>query len=122
MQLSPFPGRFALIVLGVSLFTLAPLRADDDIHATVEQIHGLLHRALEGDNGTPPPNAQRAALLTQAQDLIDGLVLNTRAARHARAMALADVKSALEKVNAGDVSDTAKEDIRDADSEVRDLE
>ena len=56
MQLSPLSIRLALVVPVISLFTLAPLRADDnvDYHPALEEIHGLLKQAMGGDSGSPP--------------------------------------------------------------------
>jgi hypothetical protein len=121
MQLSPFLARLAFVVLGISLFTFAPLRADDvDIHAVVEQIHGLLHEAMGGESGTPPPNAQRTDLLKKAGDLLEGLPPGRYHGHRVKAAGL--IRSALDKIAQGDAGDTAKEDIRDADYEVRQLE
>jgi hypothetical protein len=110
----------SLLVLGVSLFSLAPLRADPDYHPLIEQIHALLKQAMGGDSGTPPDKAQLTDLLKKAQgDLMD--IPPGHWGGHLK-QARFLVQGTLDALAQGEPDDKIQEDIREADLEVRDME
>jgi hypothetical protein len=123
MQLSPFLGRLALIALGLALFTLATLRADDnvDYHPALEDIHGLLKQAMGGDSGTPPDKAQLTDLLKKAQQELRDIPPERHWGGH-RQEGLFLIQAALDAIAQGEPDDKVQGDIRDADSDVRDME
>jgi hypothetical protein len=100
-----------LVVLGISLCTLAPLRADPDYHPKVEEVHGLLKQAMGGDSGIPPEKA-----LGELMDIPPGHWGGHL--KQARFL----VKGTLDAISQGESDDKVQEDIRDADAEVRDME
>jgi hypothetical protein len=120
MQLSPLSIRLALIVPVVSLFILAPLRADPDYHPTVEDIHALLKQAMGGDSGIVPDKAQLTDLLKKAQQELRDLPPGIWHGHRNKGLFL--LQAALDQIAQGDPDNKVQEDIRDADSEVRDME
>jgi hypothetical protein len=120
MQLSPLLVRLALVVPVVSLFTLAPLRADPDYHATVEDIHALLKQAMGGDSGMPPDKAQMTELLKKAQQELRTMPPGRWHGHLNQAVFL--IQATLQAINQGASDDKVQGDIRDTDSEVRDME
>jgi hypothetical protein len=111
--------RLVLAAVGFSLVCFAPLRAQQDIHATIEQIHGLLKQAQSDDSGVAPSKDQRTHLLNQAANLLKQLPPGHYRGHRMEAEQL--VAAALDQVTAGQ-ADKAGETIRDADYEVRELE
>ena len=120
MQLSPLSIRLALLVPVVSLFILAPLRADPDYHPTVEDIHALLKQAMGGDSGSVPDKAQLTDLLKKAQQELMDIPPGPWHGHRKQALFL--IQGTLDAIARGDPDDKVQGDIRDADSEVRDME
>jgi hypothetical protein len=109
-----------LVVLGISLCTLAPLRADPDYHPKVEEVHGLLKQAMGGDSGIPPEKAQITDLLKKALGELMDIPPGHWGGHLKQARFL--VKGTLDAISQGESDDKVQEDIRDADAEVRDME
>lgn len=120
MQLSPLQARLAFVVLGVSLFTLAPLRADPDYHAAVEDVHALLKQAMGGDSGTVPDKAQLTDLLKKAHQELHDVPPGHWGGHRKQALFL--IQGTLDAIAQGASDDKVQEDIRNADSEVREME
>jgi hypothetical protein len=118
MRISPL--RLFLLVPGVSLFNLAPLRADPDYHPMVEQVHALLKQAMGGDSGTPPDKAQLTDLLKKAQGELKDIPPGHWGGHRKQALFL--LQGTLDAVAQGAPDDKVQQDIRDTDSEVRDME
>jgi hypothetical protein len=105
-----------LTLLGLGWIFLLPARADD--HAIIEDAHHQLEQALN-PGGDPPSSADLTAFLQKA---LDDLKVLPHIYRGTRVQAMDAIKSALLEIKNGGSGDQINEDIREADSEVRDIE
>ena len=101
----------------LALLSLSPARAD--IHSMAEDAHHDLEKALN-PGGDPPSDAERTSLINSALDLMKNFPPIRRERRVIEARD--SLKAALEEIKNGDPDHAAANDIRDADSIIRDLE
>jgi hypothetical protein len=112
-----FAGAGLLLLLALGGFSLSPVRAD--LHSMVQDAHHDLEQALN-PGGDTPSDTDRTNYLNAALDALKDLP----PIRHPRRLGILrdDIRSALEEIKNGDPNHQAANDIRDADSIVRDLE
>jgi hypothetical protein len=106
----------SLAVLALAGFALSPVFGDD--HTLIEDAHHQLEKALN-PGGDPPSDADRTALL---QATLEDLKNLPHYYRGKRVEAMACIKSALLELKNGGSAEQVSEDIREADSDVRDME
>ncbi len=115
-----FPTHFQRMT-GLGLFVLlvsASSPAQADLHSMAQDAHRALERALN-PGGPLPSDADRTADLKEALKIIHDFP-KTRNPQP-RFYAQRSIKAALDEIASGQ-SEKATADIRDADSDVRDLE
>ena len=104
------------IALGLVGSSLSPAFGDD--HTLVEDAHHKLEQALN-PGGDVPSADDRTTLLQAALDDLKDL---PHIYHGKRIDAMAEIKSALLELKNGGSSDQVSNDIREADSDVRDIE
>ena len=110
--------RLPALLPTLLLMTILALPARADLHSMAQDAHHALERALN-PGGSLPSDADRTAALKEALKIIHDFP-KTRNPRP-RFYAQRSIKAALDEIASGQ-SDKATADIRDADSDVRDLE
>ena len=115
MKTSTILGMFWVAVLSTFLGFSTPAFGDGS-RDMVNQALDLTQQALN-EGGPPPSNDQRKELLKQALDLLGNETVNFHG-HVGRAMNA--IRAALNKLKKGDPFDTATEDIRRAQDQLRD--
>ena len=110
--------RLAATLPALILVTILSAPARADLHVMAQDAHKILERAINPGGEVPGP-AERTADLKEALVIVQNFP-RTRNPRP-RFDAIRSLKAALAEIAAGH-SDQATDDIRDADSDVRDLE
>jgi hypothetical protein len=105
----------AFVILAFSF--ISPARAD--IHSQVQDAHHFLEQALN-PGGDTPSDADRINSLNSALDALKNLPPIHRPKRVT--MIRQYIRTAIDAIKNGDPDHQAANDIRDADSAVRDLE
>ena len=118
MSTRSLPARLlALIILGSISSVISP--AHGDIHSQAQDAHHDLEQALN-PGGDTPSDADRINLLKSALDDLK----NFPPIHHPKRLTMARqyIRSAIDEIEKGDPDHQAVNDIREADSIVRDLE
>jgi hypothetical protein len=102
------------VICGVLSFSAPLFGAQPEINQALD----LVHQAWAPAADTPPTNAQRTDLLTQALKLLRECPDHHTKGHRVKAMK--DIETALDLLKAGDPDNQASEAIHDADSELRD--
>jgi hypothetical protein len=110
--------RLLFLTLAGFFPSLPSVRADDDSPATLAGVHHLLLEAAGYQNPTPPSPEEQTELLKKALHIMEGLppVYHGHLAKAKRS-----VEAALSELGEGDRAGRAKEDIYDADDQIKSI-
>ena len=115
MNRTHFLSLFLLVIAGIS-FSFSPVYGDDATVPTITDIHNVLLQAAGRNSDTPPTISEQTDLLNKALKMAEQLphVYHGKLANAKRL-----IVAALTELENGDRAHKAKEDIYDADDEIK---
>jgi hypothetical protein len=110
--------RLLLLTLAGFFLALPAARAEDEAPATLAGVHHLLLEAAGYQNPAPPSSSEQTELLKKALHIMEGLppVYHGHLAKAKRS-----VEAALSELGQGDPAGRVKEDIYDADDQIKSI-
>jgi hypothetical protein len=115
MKRTYLSGGFTLLLAGF-LFAVLPLHADDDGPASLEDVHKTLLQAAGYQADTPPTPDQQEQLLNSALKMLRKI---PHVYRGQLRLAARSINNALNELSNGDPAHKAREDIFDADDQIK---